>query len=167
MGNLSKSDLSKFIHLKNEFEEKYELLAKKGIYPYDYMNKIERFSEEKLPPKKEFYSKLNYCGVSDEEYARARKIWEEFKIKNLGEYHDLYLKSDVLLLTDVFEEFRNICLENYSLDPAWYYTSPGLSWDALLKHSKVNLKLLTDPDMLLMFEKGIRGGISMISNRLG
>ena len=166
-GNLSKSDLSKFIHLKNEFEEKYELLVKKGIYPYDYMNRIERFPEEKLPPKKEFYSKLNDCGVSDEEYARARKIWEEFKIKNLGEYHDLYLKSDVLLLTDVFEEFRNICLENYSLDPAWYYTSPGLSWNALLKHSKVNLELLTDPDMLLMFEKGIRGGISMISNRLG
>ena len=88
-------------------------------------------------------------------------------IRNLGEYHDLYLKTDVLLLADVFEEFRNICLENYNLDPAWYYTSPGLSWDALLKHSKVNLELLTDPDMLLMFEKGIRGGISMISNRHG
>ena len=85
----------------------------------------------------------------------------------MGEYHDLYLKSDVLLLADVFEEFRNICMANYSLDPAWYYTSPGLSWDALLKHSKVNLELLTDPDMLLMFEKGIRGGISMISNRYG
>ena len=131
------------------------------------MNKIERFSEEKLPPKKEFYSKLNDCDVSDEEYAHAQNIWEEFRIKNLGEYHDLYLKSDVLLLADVFEEFRNICLENYSLDPAWYYTSPGLSWDALLKHSEVKLELLTDPDMLLMFEKGIRGGVSMILNRLG
>ena len=155
-GNLAKSDLSKFIQTKKEFGEKYELMTKKGIYPYDYMNGIEKFSEEKLPPKKDFYSKLN-----------AQKIWKEFEIKNLGEYHDLYLKSDVLLLADVFEEFRNICLENYFLDPAWYYTSPGLSWDALLKHSKVNLELLTDPDKLLLFEKGIRGGISMISNRYG
>ena len=142
-------------------------MTKKGIYPYDYMNEIEKFFEEKLPPKETFYSKLNDCGVSDEDYERSQIIWKEFEIKNLGEYHDLYLKSDVLLLADVFEEFRNICLENYSLDPAWYYTSPGLSWDALLKHSEVKLELLTDPDKLLLFEKGIRGGISMISNRYG
>ena len=69
----------------------------------------------------------------------------------MGEYHDLYLKSDVLLLADVFEEFRHVCMENYSLDPAWYYTSPGLSWDALLKDSKIILELLSDVDMLLMF----------------
>ena len=163
-GNL---DLAKFIQTKKEFGEKYELLTKKGIYPYDYMNGFGKFAERQLPPKKDFYSKLNDCGITDKEYEHAEIIWKEFEIKNLGEYHDLYLKSDVLLLTDVFEEFRNICMENYSLDPAWYYTSPGLSWDALLKHSKVNLALLTDPDMLLMFEKGIRGGISMISNRFG
>ena len=131
------------------------------------MNGIEKFSEEKLPPKETFYSKLNDCGVSDEDYEHAKKVWKEFEIKNLGKYHDLYLKSDVLLLADVFEEFRNICLENYSLDPAWYYTSTGLSWDALLKHSGVKLELLTDPDKLLLFEKGIRGGVSMISNRYG
>ena len=131
------------------------------------MNGFEKFSERHLPPKKDFYSKLNDCGATDKEYEHAERIWKEFEIKNVGEYHDLYLKSDVLLLADVFEEFRIICMENYSLDPAWYYTSPGLSWDALLKHSKVNLELLTDPDMLLMFEKGIRGGISMISNRFG
>ena len=139
----------------------------KKEYIHDYMNGIEKFSETQLPPKKEFYSKLNDCGISDEDYEHAQKIWQEFEIQNLGDYHDLYLKSDVLLLADVFEEFRNICLENYSLDPAWYYTSPGLSWDALLKHSGAKLELLTDPDILLMFEKGIRGGISMISNRFG
>ena len=155
-GNL---DLSKFIQTKKEFGKKYELMTKKGIYPYDYMNGFEKFSERQLPPKQDFYSKLNDCGITDKEYEHAEIIWKEFEIKNLGEYHDLYLKSDVLLLADVFEEFRNICLENYSLDPACYYTSPGLSWDALLKHSKVNLELLSDPDMLLMFEKGIRGGI--------
>ena len=111
--------------------------------------------------------KLNDYNISDEDYEHAWKVWKEFRIKNLGEYHDLYLKSVVLLLADVFEEFRNVCLENYSLDPAWYYTSPGLSWDALLKHSKIKLELLMDPDMLLLFEQGIRGGVSMISNRFG
>ena len=165
--NLKKSGLDKFVYLEKEFKEKFELLTQKGVYPYDYMNDFEKFSETQLPSKEDFYSKLNDCGVSEEEYEHAKIIWKEFEIKNLGEYHDLYLKTDVLLLADVFEEFRNICMENYSLDPAWYYTSPGLSWDALLKHSKVKLELLTDPDMLLMFEKGIRGGISMISNRHG
>ena len=85
----------------------------------------------------------------------------------MGEYHNLYLKSDVLLLADVFEEFRSVCLENYQLDPAWYYTAPGLAWDAALKKTGVRLKLLTDPDMLLMFEEGIRGGVSMITKRHG
>ena len=165
--NLKKSGLDKFVYLEKEFKEKFELLTQKGIYPYDYMNSLEKFSETQLPAKEEFYSKLNDCGISDEEYDYAETIWEKFELKNLGEYHDLYLKTDVLLLADVFEEFRNICMENYSLDPAWYYTSPGLSWDALLKHSKVKLELLSDPDMLLMFEKGIRGGIAMISNRHG
>ena len=85
----------------------------------------------------------------------------------MGEYHDLYLKSDGLLLADVFEEFRNVCLENYEPDPPWYYTSPGLSRDALLKHSKVELEHLNDPDMLLFFEQGTRGETSMILNRYG
>ena len=164
VGNLG---LEKLIETRKEFGEKAELLSRKGIYPYDYMNGIKKFSEEKLPPKEEFFSKLNDCNISDEDFDHAQRIWKEFGVKNLGEYHDLYLKSDVLLLTDVFEEFRNVCLENYSLDPAWYYTSPGLSWDALLKQSKIKLELLTDPDVLLLFEKGIRGGISMIPNRFG
>ena len=163
--NLKKSGLEKFVYLEKEFRE-IELLTRKGVYPYDYMDGIEKFSEQ-LPPQKEFYSKLNDCGISDEDYEHAQKIWKEFEIQNMGEYHDLYLKTDVLLLADVFEEFRKICMENYSLDPAWYYTSPGLSWDALLKHSKVQLELLSDLDMLLLFEKGIRGGVSMIPNRWG
>ena len=164
VGNLG---LEKLIQTKKEFGDKFDLLNRKGIYPYDFMSGIEKFEETKLPPKEKFFSKLNDCGISDEDYEHGKEVWKYFKIKNMGKYHDLYLKSDVLLLADVFEEFRNACLENYSLDPAWYYTSPGLSWDGLLKHSKINLELLTDPDMLLMFEKGIRGGISMISNRFG
>ena len=163
--NLKKSGLEKFVYLEKEFRE-IELLTRKGVYPYDYMDGIEKVSEQ-LPPQNEFYSKLNDCGISDEDYKHGQKIWKEFEIKNMGEYHDLYLKTDVLLLADVFEEFRKICMENYSLDPAWYYTSPGLSWDALLKYSKVQLELLSDLDMLLLFEKGIRGGVSMIPNRWG
>ena len=163
VGNLG---LEKLIETRKEFGEKVKLISRKGIYPYDYMNGIKKFSEKNLPAKEKFFSKLNDCGISDEDFDHAKRIWKEFGMKNLGEYHDLYLKSDVLLLADVFEEF-NVCLKNYSLDPAWYYTSPGLSWDALLKHSGVKLELLTDPDILLLFEKGIRGGISMISNRFG
>ena len=153
VGNLG---LEKLKETRKEFGVKFELLARKGIYPCDYMNRIEKFSEKTLPPKEEFYSKLNDCEVSDKDYEHAQKVWKQFGIKNLGEYHDLYLKSDVLLLADVFEEFRRNSLENYSLDAAWYYTSPGLSWDALLKHSGVRLELLTDVDMLLMFKKQIQ-----------
>ena len=105
--------------------------------------------------------------MSEADYNHAQNVWKEFGMKNMGEYHDLYLKTDVLLLTDVFEEFRSVCLENYDLDPAWYYTSPGLAWDAALKKTDVRLELLSDPDMLLMFEKGIRGGVSMITTRYG
>jgi len=86
-------------------------------------------------------------------------------MKSFREYHDLYLKTDVLLLADVFENFRDICMNNYDLDPAWYYMAPGLVWDACLKKTGVQLELLSDPDMLLMFERGIRGGVSMISKR--
>ena len=163
VGNLEDE---KLIETKKEFGDGANLMTRKGIYPYDWVNGIEKFSEEKLPPKEKFFSKLNDCGVSDEDYDHAKKVWKEFGIKNLGEYHDLYLKSDVLL-ADVFEEFRNLCLKNYSLDPAWYYTSPGLSWDALLKLSGVKLELLTDVEILLLIEKAIRGGVSMISNRFG
>ena len=92
-------------------------------------------------------------------------MWDIFEINNLGEYHDLYLKTDVLLLADVFENFRDLCLECYKLDPAHFYTSPGLAWEAMLCMTGVTLELLTDPDMYLMIENGIRGGISMISNK--
>ena len=97
-------------------------------------------------------------GISDKDYEHAQKVWSVFNIKNFGEYHNLYLKTDVILLSNVFEAFRNTCLEYYKLDPAHFYTSPGLAWQACLKKTGVRLELLTDPDMLLMFERGIRGG---------
>ena len=148
-------------------EDKLKLLTRKGQYPYEYMNSSEKLKETQLPPKEAFYSRLNDEGISDENYAHAQEVWKTFEMKNLEDYHNLYNKVDVLLLSDVFENFRKICIENYNLDPAHYYTAPGLVWDAALKVTNVELELLSDMDMLLMVEKGIRGGVSMISNRYG
>ena len=131
------------------------------------MNSKEKFKETKLPPKEAFYSKLSGEGITDEDYKHALNVWNAFEMKTLKDYHELYNDTDVLLLADVFENFRNICMENYKLDPAHYFTAPGLAWDACLKMTKVDLELLTDVNMLLMIEKGVRGGISIISNRYG
>ena len=129
------------------------------------MDDFKNFKETSLPLKEEFYSKLNFQEASEKDFEFALKVWKEFSIKDMGEYHDLCLKTDALLLTDVFEQFRKTCLQNYELHPCWFYTAPGLSWDALLKHSKAELELLTDPDMLLFFEKGTRGGKSTVTKR--
>ncbi|KAL9979619.1 hypothetical protein ACROYT_G017302 [Oculina patagonica] len=142
------------------------LMSRKGIYPYDYMDSFDKFNE-KLPKKEDFYSILNDEHISDDDYKHAKNVWKTFKIKNMGEYHDLYLKSDVLLLADVFESFRKTCLEYYKLDPCHYFTSPGLSWDAMLKMTDIKLELMTDVDMYQFIEKGMRGGISYIANRYG
>ena len=147
--------------------DKLSLVMRKGVYPYEYMDTLERLKETKLPPKEAFYPKLNNEDISDEDYAHAQKVWRMFKMEHFQDYHNLYNKTDVLLLADVFESFRNICIKNYKLDPAHYYTAPGLAWDACLKTTGVKLELLSDIDMLLMVEKGIRGGVSMISNRYG
>lgn len=144
-----------------------ELLLRKGVFPYDWFDGYNRLYETRLPPKESFYSALKLEDISDEDYRHGHEVWETFKMSIFREYHDLYLKSDVLLLADVFENFRDVCLNNYKLDPAWYYTAPGLAWDACLKNTRVKLELLTDPDMLLLFEAGIRGGVSMITNRYG
>ena len=137
-----------------------DLLYKKGIYPYEYMDSWARFSETSLPDKQMFYSKLNDEHITEDEYAHAKTVWETFECKTLGDYHDLYVKTDVALLADVFENFRKLCLEQYGLDLAHYFTSPGLSWDALLKKTCVELELFTDLEMHLF-----AGGISMVSKR--
>ena len=104
-------------------------------------------------------------GVREEDYEHARSVWKEFGLKDLGEYHDLYLKTDVILLSNVFKAFRKVCLKNYGLDPAHFYTAPRLAWKACLKKTRIRLELQLDPDMLLMFERGIRGGITQSVNR--
>ena len=110
-------------------------------------------------------SKLTGEGITDEDYQHAHTVWKEFNIESMNEYLNLYNLSDVLLLADVFENFRNICMNHYGLDPGWYFSAPGLAWDATLIITKVQLELLSDPDMLLMIESGIRGGIATISHR--
>ena len=115
--------------------------------------------------KEHFYSILNNQDITNDEYDHAKKVWKTFELKNLGEYHDLYLGSDVLLLSDVFENFRRTCLQYYKLDPCHYFTSPGLSWDAILKMTNIKLELKTDVDMFQFIEKGMCGGISFIANR--
>ena len=145
--------------LCNKDLNKFTLLLRKGVYPYEYMDSWKIFKEESLPDKEWFYSELNNEHITDEDYAHAQKVWSTFNIKNLGEYHDLYVQSDTLLLADVFENFRDKCIEIYELDPAHFLSAPGLAWQACLKKTGVELELLTDNDMLIMFEEGIRGGM--------
>ena len=153
--------------LKYFTPEQAEILKQKGFYPYEYMDSIEKFNDTKPPPQETFYSKLSGKGISEKNYKHVWNVWNTFKMKKFKEYHELYNVTDVLLLADVFENFRDICLKIYGLDPVYYFTAPGLAWDACLKITDIDLELLSDPDMLLMFEKGIRGGISIISNRYG
>ena len=164
--NLSQEGDGKFYVLKRYIEEsKVPLLLRKGVYPYDYMDDMHKFQERQLPPKEAFFSRLTEEHISDEDYQHAQNVFTTFQVQNLGDYHDLHLLSDVLLLADVFGNFRSICLNYYGLDRAHYYTSPGLAWSACLKMTEVELELITEPDIYLFLEEGIRGGISMISNR--
>ena len=136
------------------------LLLRKGVYPYEYMDNWERLNETSLPNKESFYSNLNIENIDDIDYRHGNNVFKRFKLKNLGEYHDLYVQNDTLLLADVFENFRNTCLKVYELDPAPFLSLPVLAWQACLKKTNVKLELLTDYDMLLIVEEGIRGGIT-------
>ena len=155
-----------FIFTQQEFtDEEFNLMKQKGTYPYDYMDSFQKFNDTQLPIKKDFFSILYNEHISHEQYNHAQTVWNTFKLKTMGDYHDLYLKSDTLLLADIFENFRKTCLQYYKLDPCHYFSSPGLSWDAMLKMTKVKLELITDIDMFQFIEKGLRGGTSYIANR--
>ena len=145
--------------LCNNDNQKFILLPRKGVYPYEYIDDWKRFNETELPSKEDFYSNLRLESIKDKDYEHAKSVWNTFKVENLGEYHDLYIQSDTLLLSDVFETFRKTCIKEYELGRTYFVSAPGLSWGACLKITKVKLELLTGLDMLLMYEKGIRGGI--------
>ena len=138
---------------------KFVMLLRKGVYPYEYMDGWDKFNETSIPSKESFYSNLTMENISETDYRHANNVFKTFKLNNLGDYHDLYVQSDTLLLADVFENFRKACIKTYELDPVHFISLPGLAWQACLKKTGVELELLTDYDMLLMIEEGIRGGI--------
>ena len=166
-----------FKYLIKEFgSENLELLRQKGAYPYEYMNSFKRFNEYKLCARKYFYSsikdkktgdddKISDFHVSIKDYIVCERIWDRFNMKNMGGYHDHYLKKDVLLLTDAFEKLIDICLKYYTLDPCHYFSTSGLIWDAMLKITGVKLEKISDIDKYYFIEKGSRGRISYIAKR--
>ncbi|CAH1731651.1 unnamed protein product [Aphis gossypii] len=164
--NLITPGYEKFREIAKVFKpEDMPLVTRKGVYPYEYTDNWSKLEETSLPQKEEFYSTLTESNIENADYEHAKTVWDHFNCRSLGEYSDLYLKIDVLLLADVFENFRDLCLSTYHLDPAFYYTAPGFSFDCMLKYTSMKLELLSDYDMLLMIEKGIRGGLTQASMR--
>ena len=143
----------------NKDTNKLILLLRKGVYPCEYMDSWKIFDETPLPDKEAFYSNLYMEDITDVDYKHANNVFKNFKLKHLGEYHDLYFQSDTLLVADVFENFGNTCTEIYELDPSHFLSAPRLAWQACLKITGVELELLPDADMLLMAENGFRRGI--------
>jgi hypothetical protein len=173
--NLSKegNDFSKFKYTKGWMNEKYphvdkdhlNLLVRKGVYPYDYFQSIEQYKETKLPPKEMFFNSLKEKHISEKDYQHAQSVWSIFECKTLGEYTNLYMSIDVCILIDIMQNFRDITHKMFQLDPLHFYSLPGLSFASCLKMTGVKLELLTDADKHLFMERGIRGGVSMISHR--
>ena len=167
--NLNNKD---FTYLVSEFRiDKLEILKRKDAYPYEWADSYEKFKHPSLPEKKYFYSSLrdgkrdNSDGhIFDEQYLHLQNVWEEFEFNTCEDFHGHYLKKD-LLLVDTFEKFISTCLKCYGLDPCHYFSAPGLSWDAMLKMTKIELEKISDPDKYMFFEQGMRGGVSYINKR--
>lgn len=141
------------------------LVKRKGVFPYEYVSNWDVLDETCLPPIDAFYSSLTGESISENDYQHALQVWKAFSCSSLGEYSDIYLKTDTLLLADIFENFRTITIKSHKLDPAHYFTLPGLSWDAMLRFTNCRLELLTDYEQILMIERGIRGGICQVGHR--
>ena len=163
--DLKKSDETAFKRLKREFPKTYTDLMNKGIYFYDYASSFDVLEEQQIPSKDAFYNKLKDEGISDADYERAQRTFDNFECKNLRDYMELYVKSDALLLCDIFEYFRELCLKNYGLDPCNYLSLPGFTWDAMLKMTKVEIELISDLDQYTFVEDGLRGGVCTINHR--
>ena len=145
--------------------EKFTLMKQKGEYPYDWVDSLDKLKETQLPPKEKFYNLLNDTHMTDKGYKHALKVWDVFDMQTFGDFHDKYLETDVLLLADIFENFRKVNMEHCGLDLAWLFTKPGLTWDAGLKKTKIKLELMTDPDMANFIDSMIRGGVSSVPLR--
>ena len=130
------NDFFNIYKFSNRDNNKFFLWLRKGDSPYDYMDDQQKFNETSLPEKEHFYSHLNMGDITDKDYVHTKRICKDFEIKELGEYHDLYVQIDTLLLADVFENFRNMCIKIYELHPAKFISAPGLAWQAALKKTK-------------------------------
>ena len=156
-----------FKYTSEEFGEDTDVMIRKGIYPYSYMDDWTKYHDNSRELTENFTNDLTSDSISEADFKFYNKVCDKYNITNLGEYHDLYLKCDVLLLADVFENFRKTCRSYYDLDPAHYVSAPGLAWDACLKMAKIELELISDIDQYLFVEKGLRGGLSVITHRKG
>ena len=169
MEYLLRSGRDKFVQLRRGFptlsDVDFALLLRKGVYPYDYMNSAKRLDETNLPPRGCFNNRLRQEECTAADYDHSVNVWRAFGCTKFLDYHNLYLKCDVLLLADVFESFRTISMQNYELDPAHFVSAPHLSWDAMLKMTKCKQELLSDAAMFSLLNQGLRGGVSMISKR--
>ena len=155
-GNLTDEQM----YLTSRFYEsdRFPLPRHKGVFPYEFIKSQADYETTDLPRIDEFYSSSNDENISIEDYNHARQVWNAFQCRNLGEYSDVYLKIDVILLADVFKNFGRLCLQVYKLDPAWVYSASGLAWNAMLKLTKVEMELLSNETMYMFWEAGIRGG---------
>ena len=160
LGDIAESLTLEDFKIMKDFYKDINLLKQKGVYPYEYIDSLEKLNETQLPPIEAFYSTLKQETITEEEYQHAQNVWNTFNCQTLLDYHKLYLQVDVLILADAFEKFREFFLKHHEIDPAYCYSAPGLTWQCGFKHTKIKLDLLTDYDMLLMFENGIRGGYS-------
>ena len=148
----------------NEGINNFNLLLRKGVYPNEYMDSWEKY-DETLSDKEAFYSSLNMEHIIDVDHRHANRVFKAFKLKGLGQYHDLYVNANTIQLSDIYENFRNMCIKVYELDPAHFLSTPGLARQVCLKKTKRELKLITDFNILLMVEQAISGGICHVLHR--
>ena len=160
LSNIAKSLDSKDLKILGKYFDT-NIFKEKGIHPYEYITSLEVLNETQLPPIEAFYSRLYNENITEEEYEHAQNVWRTFNCKTLLNYHNLYLKADVLILADAFDKFRDFFFINHDVDLAYCYSAPGLTWQCGLKHTGIKSDILTDYEMLLMFESGIRGGYSV------
>ncbi|XP_033254390.1 uncharacterized protein LOC117193772 [Drosophila miranda] len=160
-------NIANFKILKTKYQgEKFDMLRRKGVFPYDYLDSFEKFDESLLPSRDNFYNSLNDEECSVKDYNFAQKVWSAFNCKSIRDYLKLYLESDVLILADGFENFRSLCSRVYRLDPINYVTAPSVSWDAMLKYTRVELELVIDPDIYNFFKTAVRGGLTQCTQRI-
>lgn len=171
--NLKSSGINNFQITRKVFQEKYgeipdrifaEMIAK-SAFPYEFLDSFEKFNHKHFPDRKKFYSSLNFSKIDIEKYNRAKYIYNYFKLSNFGDFTNFYCLLDSCLLADIFTKFRLDSLKIYGLEPLHYYSIPSLSWDAMLKHTKIEIELFSDVDMYLWIEKSLRGGVSQVSCR--